>query len=557
MNHRFSFTFFLLLFCQLPILAIPAKRVRSELMLADSTAVEATLMGDEHVHYYLTDDGRALQAEPGRETFHFVNLDSLQSSWNSKLSDCNKRRAARFSSRRAWGDDSNPISGSKRSLVILVNFSDRKMYYNRQLYDRFFNQLGFHDYGMQGSVHDYFRSQSYGLFDLSFDVVGPVTLSKQMSYYGENDSDGNDMHPGEMVSDACQMVDETVDFSKYDWDGDGFVDQIFFVYAGYAESNGAPQNTIWPHESQLSECYFFDDGPGPLRLDGVWIDTYACSNELSERSGTQLAGIGPACHEFTHCLNIPDMYDTGGKSFGMATWDVMDYGIYNGNCCCPASYTSYERMYCGWLTPMVLSSSYQIVNMQPITSVPEAYIIYNSAYANEYYLLENHQPESWDQSAYGHGMLVLHVDFDPDAWIENTVNNDGNHQRMTIIPADGMRTFSVKSLAGDPWPGTTKNNELSSDTQPAATLYHKNELGTLLMEYALSDISENNGLISFKFEASGSALQSLTESPSTSAGVYDLGGRLVLEEGMWGRGSLSSRLSRGIYLINGQKVVVR
>jgi M6 family metalloprotease-like protein len=449
------------------------------------------------------------------------------------------------------------MSGSKRGLVILVNFSDQKMYYNRQLYDRFFNQVGFHDYGMEGSVHDYFLSQSYGQFDLSFDVVGPVTLSRQWSYYGENNSEGYDKHSGEMVAEACQMADEAVDFSKYDWDGDGYVDQVFIVYASYGENGGASAYTIWPHEYQLTLCLDEDnDGPGAIQLDGVWIDTYACSNELSGLSGTQLDGIGTACHEFTHCLYIPDMYDTEGSNFGMGTWDLMDYGTYNGNSCCPASYTSYERMYCGWLTPVVLYSSRQINNMQPITSAPEAYIIYNSAYAKEYYLLENHQQESWDKSAYGHGMLILHVDFDRDAWIDNTVNIVGSHQRMTFFPADGIRSLTLKSLAGDPWPGNSMNNEFSSATNPAATLYHKNELGVLLMEYALTDIKESNGLISFDFIGSGNALELVNESPSAPADIYDLSGRRVHLGGMWGRGSLSDHLSRGIYIINGQKVVV-
>ena len=535
--------------------AVPAKRVRTWLRLSNGTKVEATLSGDEHLHYYLTDDGQALMTEADGDIARFVSLDSLSAIHTERLAKANTRRIRKqmkMKQTRAWGDEMNPITGSKRGLVILVNFADRQLTYSRNDFNNFFNQSGYQEFGMQGSVRDYFLDQSYGQLVINFDIAGPITLSKDMSYYGKNDSNGEDLHPGEMITEACRIADAEVNFADYDWDGDGWVDQVYIIYAGYGESQGAGINTIWPHEWTLTEAAAFNDGEGPLSLDGVEIDTYACSCELAGHSGSTIDGVGSACHEFSHCLCLPDMYDTIGSAPGMMDWDVMDHGCYNGdgNGRCPASYTSYERMYCGWLRPNVLAGNQKVENMQPITSAPEAYIIYNSACAREYYLIENHQHESWDTAAYGHGMLILHVDFDPNAWIENTVNTQRNHQRMTIIPADNrLLDSTVSQLAGDPWPGTKGMTELNANTTPAATLYNPNELGELTMECSISEITETDGTISFIFS---SGTIDVSDFPKFAVSfskipVTDMQGRRINTAG----------LRPGIYITNGKKFIVK
>ncbi|MCR4921992.1 MAG: M6 family metalloprotease domain-containing protein [Bacteroidaceae bacterium] len=485
------------------LLAVPAKRVKRTITLTDGTQVEAVLSGDENVHFYTAADGTKYVCSDVKGLYREADADELRLRWQSRAQIRERHRSARRARRRAeWGATSNPVSGHKKGLVILVNYSDLTMKYGQSTYLDFFNKEGYSDYNMGGSVHDYFYSQSYGKFNLTFDVVGPVTLSKKYSYYGENDSEGNDKHAGEMVAEACRLADEYVNFSDYDWDNDGVVDQVYVIYAGYGESQTDDPNVVWPHEYDLSSANMFGDGPGALMLDGVRIDTYACSCELAGSSGSTIDGIGTACHEFSHCMCIPDMYDTDGKNFGMSTWDLMDYGCYNGrngNGETPVGYTSYERMYCGWLTPVELDKGCDITGMKPLTSEPEAYIIYNQANSNEYYLLENHQRESWNRYSYGHGMLVLHVDFDTNAWTDNTVNKVASRQRMTIIPADNSLVFSSSGLAGDPWPGTSKNTSLTDQTSPAATLYRSNTDGRKFMNRPIENITEKDGLISFTF----------------------------------------------------------
>jgi len=468
-------------------MAVPAKRgVKKTLTLKDGTRVEGTLTGDEHVNFYRTADNRAIQMIDGQ--FQYVDIDSLHALHTTRMNACNRVRAQKAPSKTKY-------TGQRRGLVILVEFTDVKFTYSQETLNDFFNKVGFSECGMTGSVHDYFLEQSYGQFDLEFDVVGPVTASHNAYYY----STDNTRVPA-LVKEICRKVDADVDFSTYDWDSNGMVDQVYVLYAGYGAAQGAT-GTIWPHEWQVSVT-----GSAYTTGEGVKVDTYGTSCELRGNGVVNtglLDGVGTPCHEFSHCLGLPDFYDTreNGTNFGMNSWDLMDYGCYNGvgNGLSPSGYTAYERWVSGWLEPTELNSSQQVTNMPAIQDEPVAYIIYNEKNNKEYYMLENYQLKGFDAAGYGHGMLVIHVDYDVSAWTTNTVNNTSDHQRMTIIPADNALAANTRSLAGDPYPGTSGNTDLTDNSKPAATLYNANLSGEKLMNKPITEIDEVSGLITFNF----------------------------------------------------------
>ncbi|MBQ8968294.1 MAG: M6 family metalloprotease domain-containing protein [Bacteroidaceae bacterium] len=475
-------------------LAVPAKPgVKKTITLKDGTSVEATLVGDEHVHFYQTADRRTIQKVGG--VYQYVNRDSLVQLHAERMAERNQLRARRA----PVAPRKIAYSGKKRGLVIMVEFSDVKFTYDKATFEDYFNKTGFNQDGMAGSVHDYFYEQSYGEFDLEFDVVGPVTLPQTAAYYAEQDT-----RVPKMVNDVCKQVDSEVDYSLYDWDGDKYVDQVYVIYAGYGEAQGA-ENTIWPHEWSVRAGV----SSGYRTAEGVRIETYGISCELMGNGKTNtghLDGIGTSCHEFSHCLGLPDFYDTAHNdgtagNFGMGTWDLMDTGCYNGsaNGRSPSGYTAYERWFGGWLEPIVLDHGQKITDMPAIQDEPVAYIIYNDAHKDEYYLLANHQLKSFDKAAYGHGMLVLHVDYDESAWSSNVVNNETGHQRMTIIPADNAQTMTGTSLAADPFPGTRRKKELTNTSTPKAELYNANPDGEKLMSKPITNITEAQNLISFDF----------------------------------------------------------
>ncbi|MCR4918842.1 MAG: M6 family metalloprotease domain-containing protein [Prevotella sp.] len=476
--------------------AVPAKRGQwQRLQLADGTYVEAELLGDETQHYYRTAEG---------DIYTATDTEGVYGKSSMAMLNMSRRARARRSSgpRREFGVPTH-YTGSKKGIIILVNFSDVQFQTanNQARFDDIANREGYNVSPFTGSVHDYFTAQSYGQFDLTFDVVGPVTLSQKRSYYGQ-DADGmagNDMRPEQMVVEACQAVNDDVTWADYDWDGDGEVDQVFILYAGQGQADGGSASTIWPHEWELSEVL-----GNAITLQGTRIDTYACGPELNGSS--HINGIGTICHEFTHCLGIPDFYDTSeeGDNFGMSSWSLMDYGCYNNGGYTPCDYTGYERWFCGWVNPVVIDPEQvqQVEGMKPINQTADVFVIYNQANDNEYYILQNIQKDGWNKYAPGEGLLVMHVDYSKRVWQENSVNNVANRQRCTVVPADNQ--CSYYNQYGDTYP-YNGNNSLGNTTTPAARLYNNNADGKKLLNVKLSDITRNaDGTVSFSVEGEGS-----------------------------------------------------
>ncbi len=475
------------------MMAVPAKPgMKKKVTLKNGTTVELSLRGDEHFSYYADAAGKPCKLKNGE--LISLTREEVAEQWTAlkeqrlAINNTSSRRARRVG-------EPGTTTGKQRGLVLLLQYKDVKFSNDslttNQIYKRFFNEEGYKEYGNEGSVRDYFKKQSYGKLDIEFDVVGPFTISQKMEYYGKRYTDDqgnehNDAHPAIMVAEAVDSAYKAgVDFSKYDWNDDKEVDQVFVIYAGYAEAQHADPETIWPHEWVLA-------AEGKTKeYNGVTIDTYGCASELSGNKGTDLDGIGTACHEFTHCLGLPDMYDTSGDNYGMAYWDVMDSGSYNDNSHSPAGYTAYERWFSGWMEPKELKEQTSIEGMKPLINEPEAYILYNEKNRNEYYMLENRQPVSFDKGLSGHGLLIYHVDYSKTAWTSNQVNVVANRQRMVIVPADNdFNNLSALSLAGDPWPGTKGNTMLSNLTTPAATLYNENTDGSKLLNKQVDNIKE-------------------------------------------------------------------
>ena len=174
--------------------------------------------------------------ENGR--IRMISKDEIATKWAArkearlKLETSSRRGAAR----RA-GEPSKATTGTQKGLVILVEFNDVKFKTAnpKTVFQNFFNKEGYSDYGMSGSVRDYFLKQSYGQLTIDFDVVGPYTTKNDMEYYGgpEKDSSGEtvekDKDPVSMVAEAVDAASKDVNFADYDWDKDGEVDQVFVI----------------------------------------------------------------------------------------------------------------------------------------------------------------------------------------------------------------------------------------------------------------------------------------------------------------------------------------
>ncbi|WP_337640286.1 M6 family metalloprotease domain-containing protein [Prevotella sp.] len=573
--------------------AVPAKQAKKTLTLADGTQVVATQMGDEYMNWWQADNGmRYVESQDKEGVYEAANMDVMAAHAQMRRAIIGEKRAKRLNSvvkpvnmsfssgqqRVQIGDEHITYTGKKKGIIILVQFPNQKFEtgHDNAYYKMVANEKGLtHEDGYVGSVTDYFLSQSNGQFELDFDIAGPYTLSHTSSYYGKNDGANIDTKVGYMIQEGCDAaVADGFNFNDYDWDGDGYADQVFVLYAGLGEASGGDAKTVWPHEYQIRyTCVgkvlnYTAEGKGK-------VDTYACANEMerviNNATGTytnelKLAGIGTICHEFSHCLGFADMYDTSsnGGNYGMGFYDVMSAGSYNGGGFTPCNYTAYERIYAGWTEPIVLDEPATIKAMQSSEDYGRPFILYNDKHPDEFYTLENRQKKGWDAELYGSGLMITHVDYDQTKWGINQVNaSASDHQRCTIFHADNDADGTVlESIKNDLYPymsgGVPLNDELTDDSRPAAKLYNKNADGTKYMGKPITAIKKNvNGTISF--DVMGGNEDNILDNTTSETAIKDIkadtrkaDNRVYSIDGRY-LGDDINALGKGLYIVGGKK----
>lgn len=347
-----------------------------------------------------------------------------------------------------------PSNGNITIPVIMVAFQDQafKADHTVEKISRYFNEEGYHEDNAYevGSVKDYFKASSMGHFVPTFDVVAKVTLGHPYAYYGANSSSGSNRGAGDvrafqMVKDAIAAATEQgVDFSAYEVDGT--IPNVTIMYAGLGEATGGDENTIWPHELDL--------GPYYGNIGGHTFGSYFVGNEMYNENN--IMGIGVFCHEFSHALGLPDWYVTDysySNDSPYGYWSVMDGGEYNGESYAPVGYTAYERSFMGWLDIKELQDA-QSVTLENPKNNDAAYAVMfrNPLNNNEYFILENRQPDTWYSSQLGSGLLLTHITYGSSAWWGNTVNNNQLRKRSMVVTADGSKIGSVstESSYGNP-----------------------------------------------------------------------------------------------------------
>lgn len=531
--------------------AIPAYPKPLKVKQADGSWITIQMHGDEHGHYVMTSDGIPLVFNAQLRNYEYADWKNgevqasgikateasdrsaqvkkfIESQDKSAILESFKRARLQqlqqvFSARRNASlknginsasplsavsslvsrSSSNPqeeklnnfpTTGEVHSLVILVQFADTKFSTvgsdAHQFFNSMLNEPGFtYSNGANGSARDFYVNSSNGKFQPQFDVIGPVTLPKKYSYYGANkgSSTDNPVALEEFVREACTLADPLVDFSQYDHNQDGFIDNIYFFYAGKGEADSGDGNAIWPHSAYYADIAKEAGGTQKsLKLDGIEVGNYTCSNEINGTIITpQPAGIGTFVHEFGHVLGLADHYDIyyGMATFTPGSFDTMDRASYNNNGNTPAAFSAYERACLGWLDLTVLKNGVDTLNVLPdLNDSNKAYMVpVGGTNDQEYFIMENRQQKGWDAFIPGHGMLLWHIDYDAKAWEKNELNITGTHQRVDIVEADNKLTDNTRS--GDPFPGT------SNVTQCNLTSW----AGGKVM--SLDDIEEKDGII--------------------------------------------------------------
>lgn len=455
MKKNIVLTFCLLTIAAITVMAGPAFPGRILYTQPDGTQIGIHLYGDEYGHWVTDDTGNVLEQD---EEGYWKPAGLKSSSILTIQENAAVRRAAANELRKASSSQSTNF-GSPKIPVILVGFSDKAFSKTNADFTAMLMQEGYSANSAIGSVYDYFNENSFGQFTPQFEVLGPVTLDNNMSYYGANNSSGDDTRPEMALVHAAQKLDSTVDFSRYDNDGDGTVDFVMFYYAGYDEAQGGSTNCIWSHAWYLSAS---SNARNSRTFDGVKIDSYFCTAELKGRSGSTMCSIGTTCHEFAHTLGLPDFYDadytTNGSAANMYTYDLMASGSYNVNSTTPPYLNSEELSEIGWLAAIPDLATTGSVTLAPVNYPgAKSYSAYKTktSVSNEYFVYEARSNQRWDAGLPASGLLVYHVDKSTNrvsgsitaasTWNANSVNNYSAHPCCYVVPAGNPTSTSSYS----------------------------------------------------------------------------------------------------------------
>ena len=521
-----------LIICTAVAWAVPANRKVITVTQPDGTTVSIRLLGDEYLHFNTTADGYSV-VKDARGYYVYAELDAQQQLKPTTVvaHDAVDRKVAelhylsgvkkhltpamtaaaraefqaeqqrQLRARRAARNRAKDYSNFK-GLVVLIEYNDKQFsredykdliteMINKENYDGYVDTKG-KKQQFTGSVRDYYYDNSMGVFNPQFDVVGPYQVN--FSQY-----DGNKKYV-QILNAALTMADSDVNFKDYDLDGNGFVDLVYFIVAGYGSNySGNSGDLWWPHRSVV----YNPNTQSYLRKDGVTLYDYASSVEMygwiDTPSTIKLDGIGTICHEFSHVLGLPDFYDadytgSGGESVTPDTWSIMAGGSYLNDSRTPVSYTAFEREMIGFATPDVIQGegSYSLSDL----STSNKSFVIKSDDKNEFFTLENRQHSKWDAYLPGTGMLVFRVDLsDQNVWEANAVNNDPSHNYYELLRAKGPHLTDgiTISLASDPYPGTGKVTSLNNSTSPSNLVSWSKKT----TQWGLENIRESDGVITF------------------------------------------------------------
>jgi len=514
--RKFLLTTLTLMLAWTAMFAVPAKRNPFTMTQSDGGSLTLMMMGDEWGHGYVTADDRLAVAINDNGDYCYVvagkpsAMLAHDTQWRttSEQAFINANRevmglqptAMRIAREEANDDPQVPCMGSPRIPIILVNYTDVQ-FVDDDPVATFQDQFNTKEL----SCLNYFKDQSRDQFTPQFDILGPVMMDTVRSFYGSNDSYGYDKQLGTMVVEACEGLQDSIDFSVYDNDGDGYVDVVIVLYAGVGEAQAyrTVPSSVWPCQWNLDECYQWGySTKGAFDLNGVTINKFAVFNELegSSNNGTTIDGIGTFCHEFSHCLGLPDFYCTNNSNaYGMDSWSLMDYGCYNGGGNVPVGYDAYERHFMGWMD-LIDPTPGTRYSLEAINAGGDAVKIVNDANSDEYYLVEYRRKTKWDTYLAATGLMVTHVDYNKSAWTGNTVNNVSSHQRMTIIPADGKLSSSTNK--GDLWPYQGLDS-LTNNSSPAASVFTGSYMNKPIYDMA---IDTGSATASFTYMTAASSI---------------------------------------------------
>lgn len=525
MNFRCLLCLFLI---SIQCYAVPAYNKKIKIAVEDGY-VYITLQGDENYKYGTTQDGYTvlqssagwfyahkdsfgvvscsnykLKKSPDKETINFLN--SVEKGVRPVIiTDKPQRINSRAFSGTQKSIGKSSAIGSRKVLLILMQFADVRFTKSKEDFINLFNEEGYNHDGAIGSVYDFYKQASFGQLELRCDIAGPYTANHYMAYYGANTGNGSyDIRPKALFDEAIAKAANEFNLGDYDCNGDGYIDNVHIIYAGYGEEAGASSNAIWAHQMSFN----------PIIVNNILIDRYSCSPELRGNYGTGITRIGVLCHEIGHALGAMDYYDTDyqteGYFKGTGEWDIMAEGSWNNDGISPADFNPYVKAYnFGWSDVTSLQND-TVINIASCNTKDNIYRI-DTPVSGDFFLLENRRTNKLNTHIPGEGLLIYHIDPSIERKaLTNTINSGFPQACYPVCasssykqPINNSTSYGDINSSGCPFPGDSKKTEFCETSKPAAVcsngtsagfiikeIYEDNE--TIQLSYSCNKTNDNN-----------------------------------------------------------------
>lgn len=449
-----------------------------------------------------------------------------------------------------WNNMSlDDLKGELRVPVVFIDFSqsnsDNEYTISDQNKDAWMEHLNDkvtqNHMGVNGSVNDYFLAQSYGQLNITFEEVGTYTASGKGANYTDYTEDAK------LVAKAVKSFTD-VDWSRFDCNGDKEVDCVLCIFAGHADgdytSRNAAVTSIYPHQNWLTNRSQQKADVG----DGYKVQSYVFANDLRDSSSATDA-INTVCHELSHGIfDLPDYYKSMTSFMGQ--YDAMcygmrqlDYGASNNHC---PDYSTFSRMYLGWLQPHELTTPGH-VTLRPLSQHSDACVVFDPNDTNHFFLLENRAciSDSWDAHLPAGGLVVTEVHYSRQHFESHNVNSIASSRDVAIICAATGKQLAIANATYYNFDQSQVPYGIKGRTSIGSSVSKVFETQTV------TNITVNaDNTIEFDFMGGGEDINlGINQIPTThnpTPNTYDLMGRICEQP-----------LRAGIYIVDGRKVMVK